>query len=83
MTFESILNQFTAILVSEHHVAETDVKQNTNIGDDLKLDSLDRVELVMSVENNFDISITDAEAEVLLTVGDWVDRIYKNCEQQH
>ena len=45
-------------------------KDNANIIDDLGADSLDVVELVMAIEETFDIEVSDEEAEVLRTVGD-------------
>ena len=46
------------------------MKSEANIIDDLGADSLDVVELVMAIEETFDIEVSDEEAEVLRTVGD-------------
>ncbi len=46
------------------------MKSEANIIDDLGADSLDVVELVMALEETFDIEVSDEEAEVLRTVGD-------------
>ena len=46
--------------------------------DDLGADSLDIVELVMALEEEFDIEIPDADAEKVVTVGDVVDYIKEN-----
>ena len=46
--------------------------------DDLGADSLDIVELIMALEEEFDIEIPDADAEKVVTVGDVVDYIKEN-----
>ena len=49
--------------------------------DDLGADSLDIVELVMALEEEFDIEIPDSDAEKVVTVGDVVDYIKENVNQ--
>ena len=66
-------------IVAEHlGVEETKVTDNANFIDDLGADSLDTVELVMALEEEFDIEIPDADAEKVVTVGDVVDYIKEN-----
>lgn len=48
--------------------------------DDLGADSLDLVELIMALEEEFDIEIPDADAEKVVTVGDVVDYIKENVQ---
>lgn len=53
------------------------VKPETHLVNDLKLDSLDRVELTMNIEDEFSIEIPDEEAEPLVTVQQVLDYIGK------
>ena len=55
-----------------------DVTMESSFIDDLGADSLDIVELLMALEEEFDIEIPDEEAEKLITVGDVVDYIKNN-----
>ena len=56
-----------------------DIKWESNLGDDLMLDSLDMVELVMFLEECFGIEIPDEEAGTIVTVGDAIQTI-KKCK---
>ncbi len=56
-------------------VAEDEVTDNASFVDDLGADSLDVVELVMGLEEEFDIEIPDEDAEKIATVGDAVKYI--------
>ena len=55
-----------------------ELSRDTSFVNDLNADSLDTVELVMELEDEFDITIPDEEAEKLKTVGEAIDHI-----QQH
>ena len=57
---------------------EEDIKPGSRLVDDLKADSLDMVELVMSLEENFDLQIPDGDAEKLQTVKNVVEYIKKH-----
>lgn len=57
-----------AILEQHTHLPRKDITPTAHLVDDLALDSLDSVELVMSVEEEFGIEIPDEEAEKLTTV---------------
>ena len=61
-------------------VAENSVTMDASFIDDLGADSLDIVELVMALEEEFDIEIPDADAEKVVTVEDVVEYIKENVK---
>ena len=63
------------ILVDVLGVNADDIKPESKFVDDLGADSLDLVELIMSLEDKFQIEISDADAEKILTVQDALDYI--------
>lgn len=69
--FERVKN----IIVDQLDVEESQVTLEASFSDDLDADSLDVVELVMELEDEFDMEIADEEAERISTVGDAVDYI--------
>ena len=75
MSSEEILEKVKGIIVEQLGVADTAVTMEASFIDDLGADSLDIVELVMALEEEFDIEIPDADAEKVVTVGDVVDYI--------
>ena len=56
-------------------VPVTDITRATHFGDDLNFDSLDFVDLTMALEESFGLSIPDADAEPLQTIGAVVDYV--------
>ncbi len=74
MVFEKIKE----ILVDQLHVNENDVTPDASFIDDLGADSLDIVELIMAMEEEFDIEVAEEEVETLTTVGAAVDYIRAN-----
>ena len=58
------------IIVEQLGVDEVDVKPEASFVDDLNADSLDLVEMIMSLEEEFGVEIPDEDAEKILTVGD-------------
>lgn len=78
MSSEEILEKIKAIIVEQLGVADTSVTMEASFIDDLGADSLDIVELVMAIEEEFDIEIPDSDAEKVVTVGDVVDYIKEN-----
>jgi acyl carrier protein len=69
------------IIVEQLDVAEEDVVLTASFVDDLGADSLDQVELIMAMEEEFDISIPDEDAEKIATVKDAVDYINNALNQ--
>lgn len=68
-------------IVSEQmSVDKSEIKRETSFVNDLNADSLDTVELVMELEDEFDLTIPDEEAEKLKTVGEAIDYIKKHLE---
>ncbi|GAB6180590.1 acyl carrier protein [Desulfotomaculum defluvii] len=67
-----MFDKIKAIIVDQLGVEEDDVKMEASFVDDLGADSLDIVELVMALEEEFGIEIPDEEAEKIRTVGDAV-----------
>ena len=66
-----------AIICEQLDVAEADVVPEASFADDLGADSLDLVELIMAMEEQFDISIPDEDAEKIVTVKDAIEYINK------
>ena len=80
MSSEEILEKVKGIIVEQLGVAEASVTMEASFIDDLGADSLDIVELVMALEEEFDIEIPDSDAEKVVTVGDVEDKIKKNVK---
>ena len=78
MSSEEVLEKVKGIIVEQLGVAETAVTMEASFIDDLGADSLDIVELIMALEEEFDIEIPDADAEKVVTVGDVAGYIKEN-----
>ena len=78
MNTEEVFEKVKAIIVSQLGVADTAVTMEASFIDDLGADSLDIVELVMALEEEFDLEIPDSDAEKVVTVGDVVEYIKEN-----
>lgn len=75
MEENEIFEKVKGIVVEQLGVEQTAVKMEATFVDDLSADSLDIVELIMSIEEEFDMEIPDADAEKIVTIGDVVDYI--------
>ena len=74
----SIEERVKKIIVEQLGVKEEDVKPEASFVEDLGADSLDTVELVMALEEEFDIEIPDEEAEKITTVQSANDYVQNN-----
>lgn len=70
-----VLSRITKIIVDRLGVDEAEVKLEATFKEDLGADSLDVVELVMELEDEFDLEISDEDAEKIATVQDVVEYI--------
>jgi acyl carrier protein len=66
------------IIAEQLSVAEEDVVPEASFVDDLGADSLDLVELIMAMEETFEVSIPDEDAEKIKTVQDAIDYVNKH-----
>ena len=78
MSSEEIFDKVKEIIVEQLGVAETAITPDASFIDDLGADSLDIVELIMALEEEFDLEIPDADAEKVVTVNDVVEYIKDN-----
>lgn len=78
MEFEKIRD----IIVEVLNVDETEVTMESTFIDDLGADSLDVFQIIMGIEEEFDIEIPNEEAEKIVTVGDAVEQIKKAVSEQ-
>ena len=69
------------IIVDQLGIDENEIAMESSFIDDLGADSLDIVELIMALEEEFNIEIPDEEAEKISTVGDIVEYIKAHAQQ--
>ncbi len=75
MENDEIFEKVKKIIIEQLSVAEDAVTKDASFIDDLGADSLDVVELIMALEEEFDMEIPDADAEKIATVNDVVEYI--------
>ena len=75
-----VLEKIRDIIVDQLKLEETMVTMDTNLMKDLEADSLDAVEIIMGIEEEFDLEIPDEEAETFQLVGDLVKYVEENAE---
>ena len=73
-----IFDKIKDIIIEQLQVEESDVNRDTNLMKDLSADSLDAVEIIMAIEDEYGIEIPDEEAEKMQTVGDLVRYVEEN-----
>ncbi len=75
MNRDEIFEKLKKIIIEQLGVDEENVKEEATFVDDLSADSLDIVELVMNIEEEFEMEIPDGDADKIVTVGDVVEYI--------
>lgn len=76
MVFENIKD----IIIDQLNVDESMITMDTNLIKDLEADSIDAVEIIMAIEEEFDIEIPDEDAEEFEFVGDLVKYVESHIE---
>ncbi len=71
----ALIDEVKEVVAEQLNVNADDIKEESKFVEDLGADSLDVVELIMELEEKFDIEIPDADAEKIATVGDAVKYI--------
>ena len=75
-------DRIRSIIIEQLSVGESMVTMDTNMMKDLEADSLDAVEIIMAIEEDFDIEIPDEEAEKFQLVGDLVKYVEEHSDQE-
>ena len=78
MNSDEIFDKAKEIIIEQLGVTESAITPEASFIDDLGADSLDIVELIMALEEEFDLEIPDSDAEKVVTVGDVVEYIKDN-----
>ncbi|KYH35893.1 acyl carrier protein [Clostridium tepidiprofundi DSM 19306] len=76
-----VLEKVKNVIIDQLNVDEEEINLDSSFIDDLGADSLDVVELIMALEEEFDIEIPDEDAEKVSTVGDVVEYIKSRVEE--
>jgi acyl carrier protein len=77
---KAMVEKVKQLIAEQLGVDEAEVTPSASFVDDLGADSLDQVELVMALEEAFDLEISDADAEKIRTVQDAIDYIEKHAK---
>ena len=81
MSIENVQERVKNIIVEQLGVEADQVKPEAQFVNDLGADSLDTVELIMALEEEFDIEIPDEKAEKIKTVGEAISYIEENAKK--
>ncbi len=74
------IDRVVSVIADKLDVPADDVKPNSRFVEDLNADSLDQVELIMALEDEYDITIPDEDAQKIVTVKDAVSYVDQNLE---
>ena len=72
-----VLDVIKGMIIDQLGVGEDELQLETNLMKDLEADSLDAVEIIMAIEDEYDIEIPDEDAERFQTIGDIVSYVEK------
>ena len=78
MTKDELLAKVKETIIEQLGADESEIKLASNFRDDLEADSLDLVELIMAFEEEFDVEISDEEAQKITTVGEAVNYLFEH-----
>ena len=81
MSVENVQERVKNIIVEQLGVEADQVKTEAQFVNDLGADSLDTVELIMALEEEFDVEIPDEKAEKIKTVGEAISYIEENAKK--
>ena len=70
-----VLNKIKEIIATQFNVEEDEISKETSFKDTLNADSLDLVELIMALEDEFGLEVEDDEVDMIKTVGDAIEYI--------
>jgi acyl carrier protein len=82
LTRDQILHEVKQIVAQFMDFDPEKLHENTNLDADLNFDSLERVELAMEIEEEFDIAVSDEMEQEIRTIGDIVDGVMKLLNQR-
>jgi acyl carrier protein len=77
MNIEEIIDKTNEFLIDEFEVEEDDISPEANLKETLELDSLDYIDLVVSVESNFDVKLDAEDFANIVTLQDFYDLIHQ------
>lgn len=77
-----VYEKITEIIAVQFNVEEDTLSKDTSFRDDLNADSLDLVELIMAIEDEFDLEVDDEGMEDIETIGDVVESIEKELDNK-
>ena len=76
-----IYSRIKTIIATQFNINEDEIKKDTSFKDTLNADSLDLVELIMALEDEFGLEVEDEDMENIKTVGDAVEYITNSIDE--
>ena len=77
-----IFDKIKEIIIEQLGVEDSDIQQDTSLTKDLEADSLDAVEIIMAIEEEYDIEIPDKKTEKFTNIGDIVEFVKSKTDQE-